>query len=53
MKNDKLILCLICRNKTLPKIRKNIILENFLLFCPKYEQDNLINVKQLNVSVIK
>ena len=29
------------------------VLENFPLFCPKCKQETLINVKQLNMSVIK
>ncbi|WP_428835762.1 cysteine-rich KTR domain-containing protein [Shouchella clausii] len=30
-----------------------LILENFPLFCPKCKKKNLINVQQLNMSVIK
>ena len=29
------------------------MLEHFPLFCPKCKQETLINVKQLNISVIK
>ncbi|HEX2906767.1 MAG TPA: cysteine-rich KTR domain-containing protein [Phototrophicaceae bacterium] len=29
------------------------MLENFLLFCPRRKQETIINVKQLNLSVIK
>lgn len=31
----KWIFCPICENKTRVKIRKNTILENFSLYCPK------------------
>ncbi len=47
------ILCPICNNKTRIKIRENTILKNFPLYCPKCKQETLINVKQLNISIIK
>lgn len=47
------ILCPVCSNKTRLKIRGDTILENFPLYCPKCKQETLINVKQLNMSVIK
>ena len=47
------IICPICKNKTRVKIREDTILEKFPLFCPKCKQESLVNVKQLNMSVIK
>ena len=47
------VICPICQSKTRLKIREDIILENFPLYCPKCKQETLINVKQLNTSVIK
>ncbi|MFD1402079.1 cysteine-rich KTR domain-containing protein [Robinsoniella peoriensis] len=47
------LLCPVCKNKTRTKLRKDTVLENFLLFCPKCKQETLINVRQLNTSVIK
>ena len=52
-KNEAWLLCPICGNKTRVKIRSDTLLENFPLFCPKCKQETLINVKQLNMSVIK
>lgn len=49
----KWISCPICNNKTWIRIRGDTILENSPLFCPKCKQETLINVKQLNMSVIK
>ncbi|MBS9793545.1 cysteine-rich KTR domain-containing protein [[Clostridium] innocuum] len=46
-------MCPICQSKTRLKIREDTILENFPLYCPKCKQETLINVKQLNTSVIK
>ena len=51
--SEAFILCPICRNKTRVKIREDTELKNFPLFCPKCKQETLINVKQLNTSVIK
>lgn len=53
MENVKWILCPICGNKTRLKIREDTELKNFPLFCPKCRQETIINVKQLNTSVIK
>ncbi len=53
MQNEKWILCPICQNKTRLKIREDTILKNFPLYCPKCKQETLINVEQLNMSVIK
>ncbi len=47
------LLCPICKSKTRIKIHGVTVLENFPLFCPKCKQETLINVKQLNMSVIK
>lgn len=47
------ILCPACNNKTRIRIQDDTILEGFPLFCPKCKQETLINVKQLNMSVIK
>ena len=34
-------------------MREDTELKNFPLFCPKCKQETLINVSQLNISVIK
>ena len=47
------VLCPVCKSKTRIKIRMDTVLENFPLFCPKCKQEALINVKELNTTVIK
>lgn len=47
------ILCPICGNKTRLRIRRDTVLENFPLYCPKCKQETLINIQKLNMSVIK
>jgi Zn finger protein HypA/HybF involved in hydrogenase expression len=47
------IFCPVCGNKTRVKMRDDTVLENFPLYCPKCKQETIINVKQLNISVIK
>lgn len=53
MKNEHWILCPACGNKTRDKIREDTVLKNFPLYCPKCKQESLIEVKNLNIVVIK
>ena len=47
------LICPVCRSKTRTKIRNDTELKNFPLFCPKCKQETLIEVKQLNMTIIK
>ena len=47
------LLCPICGNKTRDKIREDTVLKNYPLYCPKCKQETLIEVKDLQVTVIK
>ena len=47
------LLCPVCKRKTRIRLREDTVLENFPLYCPKCRQETLINVNQLNISVIK
>ena len=47
------IRCPICGSKTRDKIREDTILKNFPLYCPKCKRETLIEVKDLQVTVIK
>ena len=53
MKQVKWLLCPVCGNKTRLKLREDTVLEKFPLFCPKCKQETLINVRQMNMSVIR
>jgi len=53
MKQEKWLMCPICGSKTRLKLREDTILINFPLYCPKCKQETLINVQQMNMSVIK
>ena len=53
MELKRWILCPQYEHKTRIKIREDTVLENFPLFCPKCKQETLINVKEMNMSVIK
>jgi len=53
MELKRWILCPQCEHKIRIKIREDTVLENFPLFCPKCKQETLINVKEMNISVIK
>ncbi|WP_418476667.1 cysteine-rich KTR domain-containing protein [Eisenbergiella tayi] len=47
------VLCPICGSKTRLRIREDTMPENFPLHCPKCKHETLINIRQLNSSVIK
>ncbi len=53
MNQEKWLICPICGSKTRLKLREDTILEKFPLYCPKCKQETLINVRQMNISVIK
>ena len=53
MNQEKWLICPICGSKTRLKLREDTILEKFPLYCPKCKQETLINVKQMNITVIK
>ena len=53
MKKCEWILCPICGNKTRDKMQKDTVLKNNPLYCPKCKQKTLIEVKDLQVTVIK
>ena len=53
MKKTEWLLCPVCQSKTRLQMREDTELVNFPLFCPKCKQESLVNVKQLNMSIIK
>lgn len=46
------IRCPVCGNKTRDRIRKDTVLKNYPLYCPKCKQETLIEAKKLQVTVI-
>ena len=53
MGKSEWIKCPVCKSKTRIKIRDDTELVNFPLFCPKCKEENLVNVRELNMLVIK
>lgn len=53
MIKEEWILCPVCKNNTMIKIREDTELKKFSLVCPKCKQETVINVKQLNLTIIK
>ena len=47
------IYCPVCGNKTHDRLRKDTVLKNYPLYCPKCRQETLIEAKKLKVTVIK
>lgn len=53
MKQTEFINCPTCGSKTRSKVREDTILKNYPRYCPKCKQEVLIEVKDLQVNVIK
>ena len=53
MKFLELVRCPVCGSKTRDRIREDTILRNYPLYCPKCKQQTLIEVQNLQVTVIK
>ena len=53
MVSSEWVRCPVCGNKTRLQIRKDTELKNFPLYCPKCRQENLIDAKDLQVTVFK
>lgn len=53
MKKSSWLICSICGGKTRNQVREVTVLINYSLFCSKCKKITLINVKQLNMSLIK
>ena len=47
------ILSPVCGSKTRNKIRKDTVLKNYPLYCPKCGQERLIKVDNLKITVIE
>ncbi len=47
------IYCPVCGSKTRLQMRSDTELKNFPLYCPKCKQENLIDVKELHITIIK
>lgn len=52
MNTEKWLLCPVCQSKTRTMVREETVLENFPLFCPRCKNETLINMKQMNITVI-
>jgi len=53
VKKEKLLLCPVCNGKTRTKAFWETILMYYPLFCPKCKEETIIDVKELNITVIK
>ncbi|WP_081707197.1 cysteine-rich KTR domain-containing protein [uncultured Dubosiella sp.] len=53
MRKSEWVYCPICGSKTRDRIRADTILKNYPLYCPKCKKETLIDVKDLQTTVIK
>lgn len=52
-KQGQWLLCPHCHGKTRIWIRKDTVLHNFLLFCPKCKREELIDLKHFQITLLK
>lgn len=52
MKTTEWIRCPVCGGKTRDRIREDTVLKNYPLYCPKCKQEALIDVTNLQITVI-
>lgn len=52
-KQEQWLLCPHCHGKTRIWIRKDTVLHNFLLFCPKCKREELIDLKHFQITLLK
>ena len=52
-KTTKWIRCPVCGNKIRDRIREDTVLKNYPLYCPKCKQETLIEVRDLQITVIQ
>ena len=46
-------MCPYCHGKTRVWVREDTILHNFLLFCPKCKREELIDLQQFHMTLLK
>lgn len=52
-KQGQWLLCPYCHGKTRVWIREDTVLHNFLLFCPKCKREELIDLQQFHMTLLK
>ena len=53
MKKSSWLICPVCGGKTRNQIREDTVLINYPLFCPKCKQESLIEVRNMQITVIE
>ena len=52
-RKQKWILCPVCGSKTRDRVREDTVLKDYPLYGPKCKQETLIEVKNLQITIIK
>lgn len=53
MEHTEWVICPICKNKTRNKIRRDTLLKNYPLYCPKCKNEVLIEIEEMKVKIVK
>ena len=47
------LICPSCYGKTRTRVRINTVLANFSLYCPRCKQETVVNVENMNITIVK
>ncbi len=53
MENSEWIRCPVCGSKTRNRMRKDTVMQNYPLFCPKCRQETLIEIRDMKLKIVR
>ena len=53
MENSEWIRCPVCGSKTRNRLRKDTVMQNYPLFCPKCRQETLIEIRDMKLKIVR
>lgn len=53
MEYSEWIRCPVCGSKTRNRMRKDTVMQNYPLFCPKCRQETLIEIRDMKLKIVR
>lgn len=53
MEYSEWIRCPVCGSKTRNRMRKDTVMQNYPLFCPKCRQETLIEIRDMRLKIVR